>query len=736
MAREKHSSSAAGKNSRFHLTGRIQREQPECQPGDIQLAAYVVDRVGNPLGTALLDQKGNYDVAVALNKPAAVDLLIGPADQLEAIRQSSAYRQHFAAENWKSEGNQFRLQHDAVLALDIWRPWWPLRICISGHVRKISHQDGETRVCPVPYVKVEIFDVDREFCWWPWLRRWWDVLLDRPLVRIPELLKERPFPPRPFPGPDPVPDLLPDIGPLGPSGPGPRIAELQQRVAGLPATAQLANAMPAPTATRATSTTFQPPAFTRVGEARLMDSSIAARLDRLTLTSRLAPWHLFPRCFYSTAEICETFTDCNGYFNCCFNWWPFHFRRGRLRVDQRPDIIVKLTQVINGVSTVIYLDPYTSTRWNVNNTHLDLFLDNEEVVCGNGDCQDRPDGSPVFLTRVGDDEIYKINQISGLYNETPLSNVAYGHQLLIYGQFGEGLSSGVPARYFRLSYAKQGSSEFTPITTSLEDTRVDKNTLFSESHTLGPWTINSIPALYEVRNFSDYYWYNPDWIGIWNSHVTEENTGTYILRLEVFDENGAKLTTAMGVDYRDGTVAPPAVLPPMTDRCDLVITLDNQRPDIELTIPAVLNDCGVIPWTPALSLDFHVAVSQANNRLRSWELYYTKGVDPTKHNLPGGSGISNTGLPGSVNTSVSGAALLTGLTTTCAFALKLYAYPHIRNGRTFIYYREQMKAIAIEKCPPVRHRYRCANPESQAGWNGPYTVLWACGMAEADTPTY
>ena len=112
-----------------------------------------------------------------------------------------------------------------------------------------------------------------------------------------------------------------------------------------------------------------------------MDSTIAARLDKLTLTSKISPWQIFLYCFYSNAEVCQTTADCNGYFNCCFNWWSFHFHRGRLRFDGRPDIIIKVTQIINGVSTVIYMDPYTSTRSNVNNTHIDLFLDISRGAC-------------------------------------------------------------------------------------------------------------------------------------------------------------------------------------------------------------------------------------------------------------------------------------------------------------------------------------------------------------------
>ncbi|WP_367359919.1 hypothetical protein [Syntrophus sp. (in: bacteria)] len=710
MANEKSQTTGSRKIRSFLIDGQISREQPECQPGELKLAAYVFDKAGSLLGSADLNEKGVYRVAVKLSQPADVDLMIGPSGMAKEIRRSSAFRRSFAAAEWKAEGTQqYRLQYNAILPLELWLPWWPIRICISGHIRKVSSSDGVTTVCPVPFVKVEIFDVDRENCFWPPLRKWWELLLDRPVIRIPDLLREPPILVKPFPGPDPSPELnlgaastlAGDIGALRP-----RLASLgpQPEPPDLPSLAPASSLKATPALAEAAFSASQP-AFTRVGEARLMDSSIAARLERLTLTSKIPPWQIFPFCFYSRAEVCETTTDCDGFFNCCFRWWPFHIRNGRLRFDARPDIIIKATQVIDGVPTVIYLDPYTSTRWNVNNAHIDLYLDNEEVICGNGNCYDPPEGSPVFFTRIGDDEVYKINQISGLYNEAPLSNVAYGGSLLVYGQFGDALSTGIPVRYYRLSYAREGSSEFSPITTPLGDTRVSKATLFSESHSLGPKTVNGIPALYEVRNFSDYYWYNPDWIGTWKSLLAEEDTGKFVLRLEVFDENGAKLTSALGVDYRDGTVVPPAVLPPMLDRCDLVITLDNKAPNLELVIPAVINECGVIPWTPALSLTFQAQVSQENNRLRSWGLYYTKGVNPTVHYLA--SGASNNGLPGSINQPVSGGTaapapgtgMLAGLDSTCAFALKLWAYSHVRDGRHFIYYREQIKAIAIEKCP-------------------------------------
>jgi hypothetical protein len=703
---------------RFRIKGQIRREQTECQPGELKLAAYVFDRAGTLLGTAELDDEGKYSVAVRLAKPAEVELVVGPAGQAEQIRHSTAYSEKFSAEDWEGGEQQFRLYHDALLPVALWLLWWPVRICVSGHVRKVSSDDGVVDICPVPFAKVEVFDVDREACWWPWLRKWWERLLDRPVIRIPELLRDPPFPLKPFPGPDPVPELKPELVEGLPGnvvasrreqtrlGPQPEPPDSPSELLANP----IAGAEMQPKSQTPSAAASQQ-AFTRVGEAGLMDNTIAAQLDRLTLTSKVAPWFIFPHCFYSKAEVCETTTDCNGYFKCCFDWYPFHFRRGRLRFDSRPDIIIKVTQVINGVPTVIYMDPYTSTRWNVNNAHIDLFLDNEEVVCGNGQCYQPPAGSPVFFTRIGDDEVYQISQTTGLWNHGSLSNVAYGHTLYVYGQFGDDLTRSDPAHgdpppfyYYRLSYAKKGSSDadFKFIDVDLYDTRVDKATLTGHSHKLGPYTVGIVPSLYQVRNFHDYYWYNPDWIGTWHSWLAEEDTGTYILRLEMFDKNGTKLDSASGtVDYRNGAGAgngiPPAPLPPMVDHCDLVITLDNKRPVAELETPSVTNECGVIPWSAVPPLNFHVNASQENNRLRGWRLWYTKGVG-TEQTLS--YAYSSNGLPGSyVNHLVSGAPLLVGLTGTCAFALRLRAWAHVRNGRHFIFHDQDIDAIVIEKCP-------------------------------------
>ena len=308
----------------FTIAGQIQREQADLQAGEFRLMAYVFDKAGSLLGSEALDEKGGYNVAVKLRKPADVDLFVGPADMAEQIRSSSAFSHSFSAGDWKGEGGLFRLRFDTLIPVEIWRPWWPLRICVSGHVRKVSQQNGATEICPVPFVKVEIFDVDREFCYWPYLRNWWELLLDRPVFRIPDLLRDPPIPIPPLPGPDPAPDLnfdpipgirrnfggslLERVG-LNPQPLPPRevegMAAISARSFELRSQPDLRNLASAPVSGR-------------VGEARLIDKSIASRMDKLTLTSKIAPWVTFSKCFYSKVEVCETTTDCDGYFNCCF----------------------------------------------------------------------------------------------------------------------------------------------------------------------------------------------------------------------------------------------------------------------------------------------------------------------------------------------------------------------------------------------------------------------------------
>ncbi len=730
----------SGRDDGFRIEGRVRLAESEQVPEELSLKAYAFDRGGQFLGMSDVDRQGAFRIRLDIQKPGPVELVVGPETDPELIRKSAVHSRTFSVEDWAGKR---QLTAELELPREIWWPWRPVRICVSGRVRKVGWPFRRGFPCSVPYVKVEIFDVDREGCWWPFLKRRWPELVERPVIHIPELLREFPIP-KPKPGPGPV-DFSRLVGIGGEAslvGASPGPVEMSATVDPEDLVALDPQAIPPGRERLETPAEAGPElgssgvsSFQKederargapVGEVRTLSRSAAAQVERLTLTSRVAPWDIVPRCFYSKRLVCETTTDCEGFFKCCFRWWPIHWRGGRLRFDARPDVIVRVTQVIDGVETVVYMDPYTSTRWDVTNTYLDLFLDDPDVRCGNPKCPPpQPAGPVVFYTLVGMDEVYKIDQSNGLYPnasapgiDPSISNLAYGSTLRVYANFGAGLSTAAPQRYYRLSYAKKTGpptppdSAFNPITSppALWDTRVDKTTLISSTHKLGPYTVGPLPGLYEVRNSADYYWYDPNLIGEWYSWIQEPSVGTYVLRLEVFDAAGNKLTTASGlVDYRDGTVPPPGPLPSMTDHCDLVVLLDNKTLDLPiLTTPAV-NDCGVIPWVPNLTLTFGLHVQQGHGRLHAWGFYYTKGVDPTAHTLSGGSPSNNqSGAPDPVNQTVVVPAsdpMISGLATTCAYALKLWGYAHITDGshnyldqHNYLFYREALQAIAIEKC--------------------------------------
>jgi hypothetical protein len=758
---------SGSEESRFVLEGRAAFEEQERPPEGFSAVAYVFGAEGELLGQAPVDAQGNFAVPVRLRKPADVELVVGPEGDPREVREAVGFAERLGADRWVQEGERFRLRTELLVPKPIWWPWFPWTICITGHVRKV-HAGGPAK--PVPSAKVELFDVDREGCWWPYLIRWWDHIVDQPVVRLPELIEERPiikWPPPPDPpdqigqvsrfargsllppalrtlaasalNPQPEPPGIGDVAvPPAQLGVGLEGASISTAIRPRAASRSVAG----PTldlATTLTRAALRQPDGESVGEIRDLPPEIAKRIANLTLTSLVPPWLIWPRCFYSQALVCETFTDCDGAFKCCFKWFPWHIRRGRLRFDSRPDIIVKVTQNIGGVETTIYLDPYTSTRWNVTNANIDLYLDNEQVLDGNGCGTPPPPGPQFWMERVGADEVYKINKNTGCYEFGGLTNVAYGdaplggvptYGLALYATFGAALRDG--NHFYRLTYARETTPGVTPpdsaflpvdhpqLPTTISEYRRPAGALgvVPTLYNLGPKNLPGVVgSVYEIRDLAHDWLYSDDeFIGIWRTFLAEPNTGTYVLRLEIFDGAGTRLTGAAvtAVDNRgDGSGVPPTLVS-MGDRYDLIITVDNGLVSLALGIPAAINACGVVPWGSAPSLVFNVAVSQPNGRLQDWALTCTKGTAATPVPLgAGSSGSSTTGSPSTVTTSVSGNPLLhsepitpsnpTGeLQSTCAFALVLDAHAHIRNGFYFFYYRAPIQAIAIEHCicPP------------------------------------
>jgi hypothetical protein len=509
----------------FQVKGSVRLESGDIGQQDLHLHAYAFSPIGELLGSSPVDGKGNFSLNLSRKEVAGpLQLVIGPEGNPETIRASASYKRNISVSEWKGSGDQYVYGPELTISSSIWTNWLRTWVCVGGRIQKKFQLDGVAQLCPVPFAKVEVFDVDREWCWpWPWLL---SVLEKRPhlsVARLPDLVAE-------------VPHL-----PHGPGDPGPLASRLRQGIANLASEVAL---NPQPLPPRELSS-FNANASAVANFSAMQAQSSVAELA--TLTSRLPFWDLFPRCFYSKQLVCTTYTDCNGYFECCFPWWIFHVRNGRFRFDPRPDIIIRVTQVINGVPKVIYMDPFANIRWNVTNTFFNLVLDDPDIECGAG-CGTGPEGTTIFYTRVGNDYVYDIEQANGTYHGGGYSNVAYGASLYLTAAIGKGLTESADPYYYRITIIKSGGASET-LSDALADTRVNKVTLMSESHTLGPNVINGVPGLYEIRNTQNYYWYYPDLVAVWNTAVTEPDHGKYAVRLEVFDKNATKLTSAQ-VDYR------------------------------------------------------------------------------------------------------------------------------------------------------------------------------------------
>jgi hypothetical protein len=652
----------------FTIKGSVHLEAAESKP-DVQLKAFAFSQVGEELGSSDVDAKGGFNLTLSRKEIGGpIELVVGPEEDANAALSSpSSYTQSIATQDWKGEAGKYVFNPELRIPEPIWGCWVRIRVCVSGQIRKLLRHGRFHRYCPVPFVKVEVYDVDREWCWpWPWLLSVLEKQPHLPVASLPSLIAELP----PFPiGPDP----------------GPEFARAGSIVASQ-AAAVAFNPKPDPPALVSDFNVAASAGFSNVQTEYLVKS-------QATLTSRIPYWELYPRCFYSTQLVCTTTTDCNGNFKCCFPWWVCHYRRGRFRSDPRPDIIIKVTQIIDGVSTVIYMDPFSHIRWNVTNTYINLVLDDADVVCGPG-CNPPPKGPVIFYTDIGDDFVYDIDQTSGTYHDATWANVAYGGSLDVRASIGTGLSTGPNPFYYSVSLSKNGGG-FQPFKGALSDTRVNQTTLVSQTYALGPQTIGGVPNLYEIRNTQNYYWYHPDLVAQWDTADTEPDHGLYVVRIVVYDHNGVAQTSAT-VDYRDGTVPPPGPLPPMTDHIDLVLAIDNDNAVLTLDVPAATNLCGVVPFT-STPFNIDTSANQPNGRLFEWALYYEQGLIGVQnllayqYNYHGLSPLPSTAI-------TSSTPFTSGLTSTCAFSLILDAWPLIRNGYGLVYSAQLIKAIAVEKC--------------------------------------
>src|SRR4029453_5041802 len=209
------------------IKGAIDFEGAERAKGEPGLYAHAIDAGGAAVGAARVAEDGTFEIRTALRQPADVSIAVTPESGAASLRKSQTHVTVFKASDWGRSTLQAQLRIPQL----IWWPWRRIRVCVHGHIQKVAAPGVPG--CPVPFVKVEGLDVDREACWWPWLLRAEPHLVDPRGIDIPTLINPR-FPP------DPIgPVALAHIGDPAaavafnpqPDPPAVRVAEPIERVA-------------------------------------------------------------------------------------------------------------------------------------------------------------------------------------------------------------------------------------------------------------------------------------------------------------------------------------------------------------------------------------------------------------------------------------------------------------------------------------------------------------------------
>src|SRR5262245_37026282 len=134
----------------LHIEGKITLEGLDPKEGTPQLAVYVFDQGGQPVGKADVDQQGNFSIPVNRPQTDDVELFIGPVGQdPKDVRESAAYSRLFTSKEWTGDPAKARIKADLMVSAQIWRPWRPVRVCVSGRIRKVHTVAGKTDGCPV-----------------------------------------------------------------------------------------------------------------------------------------------------------------------------------------------------------------------------------------------------------------------------------------------------------------------------------------------------------------------------------------------------------------------------------------------------------------------------------------------------------------------------------------------------------------------------------------------------------
>jgi hypothetical protein len=276
-----------------------------------QTFVYLFSRNGDYLTRQPVDKSGRTSVPVSVaEQRQGVRVLVGPAtgaeeDAYGELTRRGAVEQSITLDRAKDAELSFQLNRPD------WERWLIGQCCVKGHVLKRVGSGANAIDLNVCESTVEIYEVDP---WYIILQRIPDSILDRIRQIVLEPIQWPPVGPGPVEGPtDPIPWFQEMIGRKN------QTMVAQKKLTFPTELVQLAKT---------------------TSNMEFRGQLEAYRADLI---------HLF--CFYwpfwvRTHKVCQTVTNCEGKFTCCFHhsWWN----------PDIPDLWFRVRQTISGVDTVIY----------------------------------------------------------------------------------------------------------------------------------------------------------------------------------------------------------------------------------------------------------------------------------------------------------------------------------------------------------------------------------------------
>ncbi len=405
---------------------------------------------------------------------------------------------------------------------------------------------------------------------------------------------------------------------------------------------------------------------------------------------------------YKTDFLVEGSTNLKGDFNITFTW-PYDVSIH----GNRPDIIFRVTQKIDGTDKVIYNEnPATATRWNIGDV-LSVTLEAEDCISIMPTPTGRPYDTLFVFTRVGVIGVNNIHTVGAgasgyaypdIDPAAPNSrdaNSPFGATLDIAGWFGHFTDT---VRY-KIQYSFDGVN-FTDISDPLYNSYYEYDPGGGNWITtaMGPFTEGGKTNIYKMPYVEKpgQPWIFPDLIAKWDT--TKVSDGLYTLRIQGFKWNAAgtalEPSVALLIDPSYGT---------------LKLMIDNSPPVSKIKVIRHGSDikevCDIVNFTSG-TLSIEIEASDGKGHLREYGLNAMYGHNQIVSPIPvNGSanysnhiGISRQWNGGTVIVNYDAATYNAAKMPTCAYQFRLNVTKRTTNGYGLIWWAvEDTKHITLKR---------------------------------------